>query len=793
MKNKFREHLGLIVLCTLFFVLGLLRVSDRNLLTPDSCQYLIWGNSLAHFQGFVDNTTPEPDRFVNHGPLYSVLIAPVEIVFPTSVPAVKVWTLLFGVAAIILFYFLLLRFFSNSVATVATIFFAFNPMLLLYSTEVLSDVPFVVATLASFIFFFKHQERTEKQHQHFALLIVCIVSATLLREIGLSLVVVFVLMFLLKKDWKNALIISVSVVVVLSLWNIRNHLLVEKTVFSQTGNSPWVFDHIITSPDSFFITELFVRFWHNLKAYSDFLFGMMFYPTFATNQLSTIFSDVTWLYQPIKQFFVFGKYIIFIITIPSFTFGVMKTLQHSAPKAHPPLVDNTPSLRFSLAPLLLFILAYLLILCLFPFNDIRYMLPLVPFFLPFCLMGLKSVASRFPLFDFFKRKVLVMMLAGVVLIPNAVSISEMIRHNIRSNKSNALPWSEIGNWIQQNTPKGAIIASPLKDLALFSGGERKVFLIYPNMEVPRFEFSLRDYQTDYLLSPHSYEDATMFEMNMLESSRFTFEHVYTAGNLHLYKIHSLLKEPLREKFDVENTTSISGHLVTARKLILHEEYKHAERILDSIIQVTPTRPDVIFQTLVCFALQGNEAQAQQVYQQLTTLPSDIGIYIQPAQRQLEILRLLIEAQTTSSEKIRSINTLKASSTYWNLGYYNRASSLMNTLLSDSSEYFEGLLWGTHFAIQRGDGTTARQFHQRLWMLDSLHTLVRSYKKILSLNDSVTNATSSQSRSLHHLTFAKLYHSIGLREEAFDEAERSLGRYPNNLETQELLNVIRKKK
>ncbi|MBI3194882.1 MAG: glycosyltransferase family 39 protein [Ignavibacteriae bacterium] len=791
MKNKLREHVGLLVLCTLFFVLGLLRISDRSLLTPDSCQYLLWGNSLAHLQGFVDNTTPEPDKFVNHGPLYSILIAPIELIFPLSVPAVKVWTLFFGISAIILFYFLLLRFFNRTIATVASVFFAFNPILLLYSTEVLSDVPFVVATLASCIFFFKQQEETEKQNLFYVLLIIGIIAATVLREIGLSLVAVVVLMYALRKDWKRALIIAGCVAVALGMWNIRNHLLVEKTFFSQTGNSPWVFDHIMTSSDTSFLYELLVRYWYNLNAYSNFLSGLMFYPTFATQQLSTIFSDASWLYQYTTQLFETGRYFIFFLFLPTFFLGLISPLQQS----------NTPLLQNSLTPqhistralLLLFIPAYLLILCIFPFNDIRYMLPLVPFILFFCLMGLKYIVSRFTWFDFFKRKVFAIMLAGVVIIPNAISISEMIRHNINSNKANALPWNEIGYWIQQNTPEKSVIASPIKDLALFSGGERKVFLMYPNIEVPRFEFSLRDYQAEYLLSPHSFEDATMFEMNMLESSRFTFEHVYTAGNLHLYKIHSTMKEPSRIKFNVANTRSISGHLVIARRFILQEQYDNAEQLLDSIVALAPFRPDVLFQQLICSSLQRNEAKAHQVYQQLTALPSDVGIYIQPAQRQLELLRLLRDAESSTSDEYRSVKTLKAASGFWNLGYYNRASSLMDALLSDSSQYFEGLLWGTHFAIQRGDVKRAKLYHQQLWGLDSLNTLVHSYRKILALNDSLVTDTSSRSRSLRHLALAKVYQSIELKEEAIDEAERALGNAMGNKAALDFYQMLLKNK
>ena len=95
-----KEHAILILLCCLFLAAGFLRLNDLSLYTPDSSRYLIWGNSLAHGHGYLDDTQPDADRVVIHAPLYALLIAPVEFIFPLSLTAVKIWTLLWGVAAL---------------------------------------------------------------------------------------------------------------------------------------------------------------------------------------------------------------------------------------------------------------------------------------------------------------------------------------------------------------------------------------------------------------------------------------------------------------------------------------------------------------------------------------------------------------------------------------------------------------------------------------------------------------------------------------------------------------------
>ena len=95
---------GISAILVVFLVCGLLRLNDLSLYTPDSIRYVIWGNSLSHGNGFADDTEPDVQRFVEHAPLYPVLIAPVEFFFPRSLVAVKVVTICWGTAGLLLCY-----------------------------------------------------------------------------------------------------------------------------------------------------------------------------------------------------------------------------------------------------------------------------------------------------------------------------------------------------------------------------------------------------------------------------------------------------------------------------------------------------------------------------------------------------------------------------------------------------------------------------------------------------------------------------------------------------------------
>lgn len=76
-----KKYSAIFLICSLFLLIGIMRINDLTLYTPDSVRYLIWGNSIAQEQGFVDNTLPDPDKYVVHAPLIAVVIAPVELFF----------------------------------------------------------------------------------------------------------------------------------------------------------------------------------------------------------------------------------------------------------------------------------------------------------------------------------------------------------------------------------------------------------------------------------------------------------------------------------------------------------------------------------------------------------------------------------------------------------------------------------------------------------------------------------------------------------------------------------------
>jgi 4-amino-4-deoxy-L-arabinose transferase-like glycosyltransferase len=174
------------LLCALFLAVGILMLNDTMLYTPDGPRYLVWAKSLASFEGFRDATNPDATHYVVHAPLYSVLLAPLGWFFDSIIVPAKVLTLLTGMCLIALFYAWVARSAGRTTALLGSVVLAFNPLVLLFSTHVLSDIPFAIMVVLFFVFARRLAEDPDSD-RHAWFFVIVITLGIFLREVGLTL------------------------------------------------------------------------------------------------------------------------------------------------------------------------------------------------------------------------------------------------------------------------------------------------------------------------------------------------------------------------------------------------------------------------------------------------------------------------------------------------------------------------------------------------------------------------------------------------------------------------------
>ena len=784
-KSLLREHTGIIIICIVFLTAGFLRLNDLSILNPDSSRYLIWGNSIAHGNGFVDDTQPEPEGFVIQAPLYPILIAPIEFIFPLSQFAVKIWTLLWGCVLVILFYLWLNKILGKISAIVGTIILASNPLLLIYSTEVLSDAPFLALVLLVFLVSEKYLSSDVNTPLKFFTLIASVTSVMMLREAGIALVMAVLVFYFYMKQWKIASLIALSTLIFWSVWYLRNNVwLGPLPPQMQGGNMNLITQHFFTPPDAPLMNELAIRLWEKSNEYFFQFSGMLIYPLYMSQQFRLNIDPSAFHQSTTVLLRTFGKFAVLALTIPLILFGIYLDVQKS----------KTSVLR------LLFGVFYLGLIFFYPAHDVRFLLPVLPLIIFYCILSIKWLAGKIKLTGENSSPKFVILAILILMLPNLSGIYEILKINLAYRNSPVKffervrqlptyplmftqPWSLMGKWICDNLPDTVVLASPQKELSTVVGN-RKVLELDQSSVLPTFENLLRDNHVDYILTTIRREDFKIFEFFMMESRRTAFEPVYSVANLHLMKVRSKLREYLSPDTSAKvqiDTVSATQLLRRGRMELLDEHYADASRLFKKALAIDSTLPEIYYQTIVAYAMMGDSVNAGKYYEKLFTLPQALG-YVGNARMQIQAMRLLAKAQTETFQPGRAVGAYNVASLYWKIGYYKRAASIMdlNFGLTDST-YLMGLLWGLHFNLQNGDTGKAKQYLSILQKLDSSNAVVKAFKNILIMGDSLQSAQSPIARSSLHWEIGVQYKLIELNEEAIDEAERALRDDPKNLE------------
>lgn len=785
-----RGYRGIALIVLLFLLAGALRINDVSLYTPDSSRYLIWGNAVAHGRGFVDDTQPDPDRFVINAPLYAALIAPVETIFPLSITAVKCWTLGWGALSVVLFFLFLQRHCTRRSALIGSALFAFNPAMVLFSTEMLSEAPFIAFTCGILLLSERSVPSCGRETRLSALLLVVLLACIgLLREVGVALVLAAALYFYSIGKFRRSLVILLSAGAVLGVWYYRNQVWVGSLQGAQKGNLSIVTEHFLTPSTAPLWQEMAGRIWASLNVYASRI-GEMTFLTGFSRQLSDVIAEPSAPFRFLQEAIARLNVPIAVLIGLTGIAGIAADIRRSP----------TSWLRLT------YLLLFLAIILAYPVHDIRFLLPITPLAIWYAGTGTGFLLKKTVPAAVTVRNLILLTAAGAVLLPNGLALAELDGTNIAYRRSpeellrstrfiSALytyDWKSVGRWVGEHTASGDVLASPMKELAVVSGG-RKVVDLDPGVQLAAFEDALRDYHVQYLLAVVQ-GDLNVFEFQMTQTRRFWFEPVCDAGNLHLLRVRerNLTPPGSAGQFSPADTVTSIRLMRHGRSELLAGNYIQAESTLTRAYRRFPRHPAIVYETLVAALMAGDTLTAKGMYANLMALPQTMS-YAGMARTQFDIAALLRTSVSSKMMEERAVTRSRAAAQYWKLGYYRRAAEVIDTLATGGSDYFMGLLWGIHYNLQNGDTLRAMRFLQEALRVDSSNIVVKVFDAILRTGDSLQTATSAPARSMLHLSLARFYRQIDLKDEAIDEAERALASDPSNAEAVSIIGRLFEKR
>lgn len=214
-KPYFLPALGL---CGL--LMGIL-LFDANLsLTGDNAQFINLGRSLADGYGLSETIEGEPLPHTKYPFGFPLLLAITDIIFPGNLIALKSLVVLFYAISIPLVYLLIRRFTSPPMALGVSALCLVSSLLLDYSHQVMSEIPFLLFSLIALLLL--HRAQQSDTLSALALATIAIIAAYYIRSAGIILIGTGILFFAMHKKWKEAGLIAIGSVLLALPWQIRN-------------------------------------------------------------------------------------------------------------------------------------------------------------------------------------------------------------------------------------------------------------------------------------------------------------------------------------------------------------------------------------------------------------------------------------------------------------------------------------------------------------------------------------------------------------------------------------------
>lgn len=270
-KPYFLPALGL---CGL--LMGIL-LFDANLsLTGDNAQFINLGRSLAEGHGLSETIEGEPIPHTKYPFGFPLLLAITDIIFPGNLIALKSLVVLLYAISIPLTYLLIRRFAASPMALGVSALCLASPLLLDYSHQVMSEIPFFLFSLIALLLL--HRAQKSNTLSTLALAIIAIIAAYYIRSAGIILIGTGIIFFLLHKKWKEAGLIAAGSLLLILPYQIRN---------ASLGDTPYIKQLLSINPyrpeeGALTFTALIERILANLEIYGLHVIPQIFVPTFTS-------------------------------------------------------------------------------------------------------------------------------------------------------------------------------------------------------------------------------------------------------------------------------------------------------------------------------------------------------------------------------------------------------------------------------------------------------------------------------------------------------------------------------
>lgn len=767
-------HKGIVYAAAcLFLVVGTTALNTTVLYTPDSARYLAWAKSLAFFEGLQDDTGPEINRYVVRPPLYPLLLSPAARVFPLSLVAAKTVTLFCGLSVALLFYGWLRKKIDSNMAGVGAFLLCLNPFVLMYSTQVLSEIPFVACVVAFFLLLQKISDNAETDITLDYVLLIVITAALSIREAGLFLMLSAAVFYLTRRQRKRAFVVLLVPVLFYVLWVMWNEWLVASEGAPGGSNVNVLLARLYTTEDTSIFKELLLRVLSNFSLYSGIIGKLVFLSGYVRGPMAFVSAE-----SPVNQFLSGVANIpVQLVTVFLFVYGA-----HRSWKQFDAVV----------VPACVFVMLYGASLLLFPVSDTRYLFPLLPVILYYTIHGIVSLFQQATSWSqrLLGNSFVLLGMTALLVIPNITWVVQFSSNNIRYHVAKERHFSDIaatkglpgvyrrtfdraGAWLVQQSPPETVVASRWKEVALWTEG-RKILEVTPDLTVEMFDAQLRDYAARYLVSVDE-GGLRDLELQMTLSKRFSFLSVFHIANVEIFEV----QRKSANVIDTGNGTELQRNFRRALQLLRESHVTPAESLLQNMFARIGNHPLVVLSLGVAKEFDGQYAESEQLFRLLRER-LQAGSMLQQAAYHLEMIAKLRTAESDHAQALRAALFQQVATSCRAFGFEKRAGMLLDRSLESDLTFFPALIFASLYAWEDGNIDLAHWFVQRALTVGPMNTQAKRLKLVVQYSDTLRRTQNSTRRTHFRLAIAKELVKFGTRNKAIDVLHELLREDENDM-------------
>lgn len=203
-RKYFSEYTIIFILFLLLLPLSVIEVKNAHDWGDDFAAYIGQANAMLrgdyfYDTGFIPNIEKPDIPFVSAG--WTLLLVPFIALFGDSIFAISIYLSIYLMGIGLLLYFIARYYFSGAIAMMLSLLFVYNPLMLQFKQEMLSDIPFMFFYLL--FLFLLHKIKSLSNTSILGLMIVLII-AFFIRPMAITLLPVFV--FSYRYQWKKVFV-----------------------------------------------------------------------------------------------------------------------------------------------------------------------------------------------------------------------------------------------------------------------------------------------------------------------------------------------------------------------------------------------------------------------------------------------------------------------------------------------------------------------------------------------------------------------------------------------------------